>query len=460
MASLPVTNNGSARMKHAIKEWFGVEFWNDETLKLFFLPCGVLLLATAVLLHSGLIPIPDSAINFFYAATFGAGLILAWRFHSSRVLFALLTLLLAERALVFFSSGLPISNPTARGALETVAILVPLNFVLLSLLRERGFTAPAVGFRLLLLFVQSVFVALMCRPDHAAGTHLLNLALLNRKWFSWSRIPQLGLLFFAAALCVIAIRFLRFRKPVESGFFWSLLAVFTALQLGGRTRFASGYLATAGLLLLASVVETSYLMAYHDELTGLPARRAFNDAIAGLEQRYAIAIVDIDHFKMFNDTYGHETGDQVLRMVASRLAAVSGGGKSFRCGGEEFSIVFPGKSAKDALEHLEVLRVTIQHSDFRVRTRVDRRTSIRGGDRRTCRRKKNGNSRLVAPEGRTVSVTVSIGVAEPSTRNHDIEQVIRAADKALYRAKEGGRNRVEMDGLSREKSAVGSKRRT
>ena|SRR5438270_4673946 len=444
---------------HSWKEWLGVEYWSEATLKSFVLPNGFLLLAAALLLYSGLIPSPDSAIRFFYAAAFGAGLVLAWRFHSSRVLFALATLVLADRALTFFSAGHSLANPISQSAFEAVAVLVPLNFIVLSFLKERGFTIPDVGLRLVLLFLESVFVALSCRPDHAGGVHWLNVAVVNRNWFVWTRIPQLAWLLMCGALVAMVLRFLRFRKPVESGFFWSLLAVLVYLQKGGLGLTSTAYLAIAALMLLASVVETSYLMAYHDELTGLPARRAFNDAIAGLEQNYAIAIVDVDHFKKFNDTYGHETGDEVLRMVASRLARVSGGGKSFRCGGEEFSILFPGKSSKDALEHLEILRVEIEQSIFRVRAKVERRSSPRGSDRRSgqkgspSRRRTHGST-----EGRSVSVTVSIGVAEPSTRNHNVDQVIRAADKALYRAKGAGRNRVEMDNPSRTRAALAAKR--
>ena len=198
-------------------------------------------------------------------------------------------------------------------------------------------------------------------------------------------------------------------------------------------------------------------MAYHDELTGLPGRRAFNELLLALEQQYAIAIVDVDHFKKFNDTYGHETGDEVLRMVASRLSAVTGGGKAFRCGGEEFAVVFPLKSAKDAFEHLECLRQTIESSAFKIRGRLDRRKVPRSPvDRRQSGKKK---SRRTTPRrGDEVSVTVSIGVAEPSTKNHKVDQVISAADKALYRAKEGGRNRVEVDGSDskRLRSGAGS----
>jgi GGDEF domain-containing protein len=196
-------------------------------------------------------------------------------------------------------------------------------------------------------------------------------------------------------------------------------------------------------------------MAYHDELTGLPGRRAFNELLLGLDDQYAIAVVDIDHFKRFNDTYGHETGDEVLRMVATRLAAVSGGGRAFRCGGEEFAIVFPQKSATDAFEHLEALRQTISSSAFKVRGQLDRRKMPRTAeDRRQSARKKSRKAHSLGTG--EVAVTVSIGVAEPSTRNRKVDQVIAAADKALYHAKEGGRNRVELDGPAGKRLRAGS----
>jgi PleD family two-component response regulator len=180
----------------------------------------------------------------------------------------------------------------------------------------------------------------------------------------------------------------------------------------------------------------------------LPARRAFNEALLSLDGQYAIAIVDIDHFKQFNDTYGHETGDEVLRMVASRLARVSGGGKAFRCGGEEFAIVFREKSAKDAAEDLELLRRLIESSVFRVRGGQERRQAPReeAAERRKSapRKARAGKAPTLLQPSRDLSVTVSIGVAEPSTRLREVDQIIHAADKALYRAKGNGRNRVEL----------------
>jgi GGDEF domain-containing protein len=162
-----------------------------------------------------------------------------------------------------------------------------------------------------------------------------------------------------------------------------------------------------------------------------------------------LAAVDIDHFKSVNDTYGHDTGDEVLSLVAAKLAHVSGGGQAYRVGGEEFSILFPGKSVAEVMPDLENLRVDIEQSSFRLRGR-DRRTIPRGPDRRTTAQKKS--SRRKAPSSTPpgyLRVTVSIGVAEPTARRPTFEEVVDLADKALYRAKEAGRNRVEIAATTR-----------
>jgi PleD family two-component response regulator len=137
-----------------------------------------------------------------------------------------------------------------------------------------------------------------------------------------------------------------------------------------------------------------------------------------------------------------------LCMVAGRISAVEGGGEAFRSGGEEFAVIFPNLSAKEALEHLESLRKTIAGSSFRVRA-GERRAEVRPGesDRRKLSKKKVGAPDLPGTPDR-LSVTVSIGVAEPSTRYRQPEHVIQAADQALYRAKQSGRNRVELAGIA------------
>jgi diguanylate cyclase (GGDEF)-like protein len=224
---------------------------------------------------------------------------------------------------------------------------------------------------------------------------------------------------------------------------WSTAAVLLWLELAPIGKQADAYVATSALILAASLIETSYVLAYHDELTGIAGRRAFNEALLSLDQQYAIAIADIDRFKKFNDTYGHDVGDQVLRMVATRISKVGGQGKAFRCGGEEFAIIFRGLSAKDTLEHLDGLRQTIAQSVFQVRGR-ERRAALRPGesDRRRLTKKKATSLQPSQPPDH-LSVTVSIGVAEPSTRYRNPDQVIQAADKPADILAEGQRVPIE-----------------
>lgn len=92
------------------------------------------------------------------------------------------------------------------------------------------------------------------------------------------------------------------------------------------------------LMIAAAASHEAYQMAFRDELTGLPGRRALNERMQRLGRNYVIAMTDVDHFKKFNDTHGHDVGDQVLRLVASRLSKVTGGGRAHRYGGEEFAL--------------------------------------------------------------------------------------------------------------------------
>jgi GGDEF domain-containing protein len=427
-------------------------------MKALLIP-GICLLVLAGLLHSGLIAPGGALVSYAFYGAWIAGLLLAWRFHSTRIFSALGVLFLAQQALSYFSSvHVP---PSAQGstALAVIGFLLPLNFVLLSFEREKGFVFASLGPVALLLFVESVVVAVACRPSPLAASHSAHPAAPAPLAFATQLI-------FAAAAVTLLIRYLLLRKPAESGLLWALAASFLALRFGGAGRISSVYFAAAAFMLAGSIVETSYLLAYHDELTTLPSRRAFHDALLRLEAPYSIAMVDIDHFKRCNDTYGHDTGDQVLRMVASRLARVSGGGQAYRCGGEEFAILFSGKTTADVLDHLEKLRADIETSTLRLRG-PDRRQETRGPDRRDQnRRNQIPNKRAQtghairqlsrAAPASELSVTASIGVATSRRENPSAEEVIEAADKALYRAKAGGRNRVETSTAPRRGSRAKS----
>ena len=423
--------------------------WSKTTLKSLLLPGGVLLIAVALLAYSGWLTLALPALSFLYYCSLFGGMLLAWRFHSSRVFFALLVLFLAEQAVAVFGGG-QVSPGTPRWtAMQAVAVLVPLDFVLIALMHERGFTLSATAPVGLMLFVQCVIVAVLCRsaeglrssPIHAHAPATVS-------------SPGYGLFIFAAAGVLLLGRFLFTRKPVDSALLWALSAFLLSLRFTGIARVSVMYSITAASILGASIIENSYLLAYHDELTTLQSRRAFNDALLRLQAPYSIAVVDIDHFKRFNDTYGHDTGDQVLRLVAARLERVTGGGQAYRCGGEEFNILFAGKTTAQVVDHLEQLRAAVESSEFRMRS-SDRRQVPRGPDRRNQRsrgRARKGDAiRQLAQQSTPppLKVTISIGVATSAKEGSDPENVLQTADKALYRAKANGRNRVETSSARR-----------
>ena len=229
---------------------------------------------------------------------------------------------------------------------------------------------------------------------------------------------------------VLLVRFRRNRDLLEHGFFWAMVCAFLAVLAANPARQALLF-SVAALILIVSAIEAAHRMAFRDELTTLPARRALNEALLKLSNTYTVAMVDIDFFKKFNDRYGHDVGDQVLARVAALLGRVGGGGRPFRYGGEEFTILFPGKELKEVQPHLEALRQAVAEAGFKVRS------AGRAG-KNSDSRHKGGNS------AKKVSLTISIGMAQRDPNRKTPQAVIKAADQALYRAKEGGRNRVSL----------------
>ena len=386
------------------------------------LPGALLLVAAAVALRSSVLRAGLSPLVPAYPlVVLGGGLLLAWRFERSRFVFALAVLLLTERALQVWA---PVDGgaEVARAVFGAASILVPLDLAALAWLPERGFLTPHGRLALGLLAGEVGLVALLCQP--------LFLPLLGRADTTRGvgGLSSLSLIAFAVAFVVLVRRALLQGTALESGAVWSLVAASLAVGAGGGGLDASVYLGTAGLILVLSLIETWHGMAYDDELTGLPARRALNEALARLGGVYTVAMVDVDHFKRFNDEHGHDVGDQLLRMVGARLADIGGGGRAFRYGGEEFAVLFPGKDVDEARGHLEALRRTIEGSPFTLRAPARPRT--------------RPESPPPPPGRRRIAITVSIGVASADSREPSAADVVRAADQALYRAKQAGRNQV------------------
>jgi GGDEF domain-containing protein len=369
-----------------------------------------------------------------YAAYFCFGALLAsilltWYYDQSRLLCAASAIVLTVMAI----EGLRTDSNIVK--LAAVALL-PLNFSLLAVLKERGMMTFGGLLKVGIVAAQVLVLLWIARENGPDPGALLGRI---RGFEAGTGMPWIARLSFAmGALALVVLVFSR-RTRVEQGLLWALVAMFlgvTQIEAGASGRPSDAlyvYSGTAGLALVFAVLEHGYDIAYRDELTGLPGRRAFNDAMAQLGGTYAIAMCDVDHFKKFNDTYGHDAGDQVLRMVAAALSQVGGGGRAFRYGGEEFLVVFRGRSAKEAEPFAESLRRSI----------ADRGFVLRSPDRPA---RKPGPGKETKPTTvPRVNITISIGIAERSTRHSTPELVVDAADATLYRAKEAGRNCLMLE---------------
>jgi diguanylate cyclase (GGDEF)-like protein len=349
-------------------------------------------------------PLPASLAGLRTAgpyALLAIGLGLAWWFNRGRAFVILASLLGAFAAHHVFPG---------RVADSVLAVLVPFNAFLAMVLPERGVRYRAAYGWLALLGLEAAALA------WAAA---LNLP------------PVLGRVAFAAAFAAAVWRAWPEFTPLQVGCAGALAAFYIAAEWAGAQGAHAAFMSAAGAILLVSLLEESHRLAFRDTLTGLPGRRALEERLRSLGSRYAIAMVDVDHFKKFNDTHGHDIGDQVLKLVGARLAEVGGGGVAFRYGGEEFSVLFPDTALAEALPYLEALRISVEN--YRMAVRASDRPKA---EKRGAKRRGEGAS------DKHLSVTVSIGACAPGEHLRSPAQVVKAADEALYRAKQGGRNRV------------------
>lgn len=400
-------------------------FW--QGLFLYLAPGGLLLAAAlAFLQHDGLARWLFGITWLMLPALGLVAVFLGWRFNRSRLLFGVLVVLLAEQLLRRYGGVAQIDQLLARYVWQMALLALPLNLLLFSFWRERGL-ATGQGLRR--------FAFILLQPLLLLALYGVRGPLIVRQLEEMAvSLPLLGTFFFPPLVVVglagagLLFRFRRHHDLLDHGLFWAMACALFALSAGNPARQAFLF-SVAALILVVSAIEGAHRMAFRDELTSLPGRRALNEALLKLGHSYTVAMVDIDFFKKFNDRYGHEVGDQVLAMVATLLTRVGGGGRPFRYGGEEFTILFPGKDLQAARPHLEALREAVAEAGFTVRS------PARSGKSPDNRGKGGG-------AGKKASLTISIGMAQRDKGNKTPQAVIKAADQALYRAKEGGRNRV------------------
>jgi len=337
--------------------------------------------------------------------------VLTWWFNRGRA-FVLAVSLLGALAAAQLAPG--------KAVYTLLVILVPLNVLFSMLHQERGARYRASYGWFLVIAAEGVLFYFTSKSN----LDLSHWALRSPP------VPLVGRIAFAAGCAAAVWRAWPDFKPLSLGLIGALVAFYISQSWVDVPGTSAAFMAAGGLILLGSLLQETHQLAFRDPLTGLPGRRALEERLRALGGHYAIAMVDVDHFKKFNDTHGHDIGDQVLKLVGGRLSLAAKGGVAYRYGGEEFSVLFPGASVDDAARELEDIRDSIETYKMAVRSPDRPKKSDEGAKRRG----EGGTEKIL-------SVTVSIGVAGPK-EGATPQHVIKAADEALYRAKQAGRNRV------------------
>jgi diguanylate cyclase (GGDEF)-like protein len=363
--------------------------------------------------------------------------ILGWQINQTRIFWSTLLLL----AFYYYLLHPDTFTVTATGwgqTLQIVSVAYPLALCVIYLLKEsRLWSDLSLARFLLALFPFLLFICLFSwAPD------------VYQKLFFWGpanpaqliSLPKLS--WVATGLFLLVVTYLPDIK-IKS-FLIALMTTFVpflfciqANLINGNTTTPTSLVshiiiafATITVILLFALFRMYVQKVYLDPLTAVSNRQAMDERLHTLSGQYALAMVDIDHFKKFNDTYGHAEGDNVLRMVAQHLQEHLGD-RVYRYGGEEFCVIFEGPTQESAVEMMEKVRATMEKRKFTLR---GKRSSQYEGMNLPFKKDKR--------KGKKVSITFSAGVAFVGKTRKTPEEVIKRADHFLYEAKEKGRNRT------------------
>src|SRR5471032_3280525 len=315
----------------------------------------------------------------------GIALLLALGFRRNRAVIVLAILTFSSLAL----AGVVAPEHGERGT-EAARMFAPWLLLAAAAMPERRLLARR-NLVLMLLLAIAVWLTLAA-PAHVWPGFRGALPFGVLPWSAGAVAATLT--FLAAALCLL--RWVLHGAPMEAGLSLVLGVVGLALMPATQIETARQAFTVAGAGAFAAILYASYRMAFVDALAGLPNRRALDEALARLSGDYSLAMVDVDHFKQFNDTHGHDAGDRVLRSVAQQLRATRGG-HAYRYGGEEFCLLFTGARMHTARQACEEVRERIE------RMRVSVRSAPAKPRRGQAVKDNNANE---------VQVTVSIGLAE------------------------------------------------
>jgi len=332
---------------------------------------------------------------------------ISWHFNRNKFIFIITPLILIYIGFKTFSPDM------ATKLFHYSSIIYPIHLLIFLVLKERGLFSIWGILKVVFVLLEIALVLLLLYYPNEIVQNLFNLKIFNASFYPLKDISiavSLVIIFIMSAL-VLFNRYLIYNGT----FLIILIAYISGFYFLKTPYFIDMTFLAIDMIVLILLIRESYRLAFYDELTSMPGRRALVEDMAKLGRKYSLAMIDIDHFKKFNDTYGHDTGDEVLKMVASKLSNVSGGGKAYRYGGEEFTILFPSKDINECFGHVDILRQNIETSGFVVRNKK---------------------------KAKTIYINISAGLVQNSSKDKDPFGVMKRADNALYKAKDAGRNKV------------------
>jgi diguanylate cyclase (GGDEF)-like protein len=368
-------------------------------------------------------------LPWFPHISLGLACIIAWQFGRSRLVWLGIILFVAIQSI----------NPTwlANEALiqgRFSFVILALSWLMLS--KDKGFSPRNLAPSLLIIAVLAIFSGWLL-PLLSALPQIHHWLLTPATAWLFDFWPTLYQWYSATEVFLIIasslVAFTYSVKHINNSQIALLLSWFSYLYVSTQRDYNLDYLMVSvfAVIIALAVIKDSFSMAFKDELTGIPSRRALMQKVETLGRKFTLVMSDIDHFKKFNDSYGHDVGDEVLKLVASKLSKVSGGGKAFRFGGEEFVLLFVGQTPEQVLPHIEAIRVLIADYDIALRAQP--------------RPPKAPKSKPRFPaKDKIVKVTTSFGIAQRTKTHSEFEDVMKQADIALYSAKKAGRNCVKV----------------
>ncbi|MFS1922122.1 GGDEF domain-containing protein [Vibrio lentus] len=393
----------------------------------------LLLLAMLLIGMNNVILVTDSNLGFASNLPYillSVAVLLCHTFRQGRMAMVSLTMLVAY-FIIQVRLQTPLNTGTTLLELSLLAALVPVTCLLVYAFPDNGVNSKSMFLYALVVVLFMIWAQLIVSHFHAGGFESWSEGILFTVR-DFSKLPFILVLYSLCLLGLTSILVLVYNRSID-------VVVYSAILLSSSTfiffdiqYISSTMFSLSGILIIVYVMSASHDMAFNDQLTNIPGRHALEVDMKHLGRKYSMAMVDIDHFKKFNDTYGHDIGDDVLKLVARILRETTGGAKAYRYGGEEFTIIFKGKNTEQVKEHLQVLISEIQNYDMIIRNTHDRPDDHEVGMQN---RGKNGKPTKV------VNVTVSIGLSD-STTTKQPEEVLKLADNALYKAKETGRNKL------------------